>query len=57
MRKPRNLSENTSSCHLGIFAFVIPSKTRNLSIYAQEKLREESKIDNFGALSNSFQDI
>ncbi len=57
MRKPRKLSENTSSFHLGIFASVIPRKVRNLNIYAQERLRQESKTDNFGALSNSFQDI
>ena len=57
MRKPKKLSENTSSCHLGILASTIPSKARNLSIYAQERLREESKTDNFGTLSNSFQGI
>lgn len=57
MRKPKKLPKNTSSCHLGIFASDIPSKAKNLSIYTQESFQEESKSDNFGALSNSFQDI
>ncbi|MCL0107144.1 hypothetical protein M1N63_01770 [Thermodesulfovibrionales bacterium] len=29
-------------CHFDSFAFVIPSAARNLSIYAQDRLREKS---------------